>query len=600
MNPRIPNRSVRKIRSAIATATLMSAIGQAQAVEVTRNIDYECQFPLVGPEIVATAISADLPEEVYPGPTDEQISLVADATFNDNVRTSLLLVNVATIEGVVQADTLIQTDALDLNVVVDMDLPTSDLPTNTGPFTVTASGSIPQPAFGDQMMGEISMTVGDLTLNLISRKSDGSLPNDMFGEFTAPCTQPEGQDNVFSIPPTDPFDDPKISVRRSSIDFGNVIQGTATTETVAVSNIGGADLSINSVSMTGSSFTKSNDNCFILTPNDTCSFDVTFAPVSIGTQTGEVTIDSNSVEPAESISLTGNGTTAPESLPEISPESITFDMYNLGSQSGAVTETVTISNEGDAGLQIDSIGFDANSDTAFSSSHNCGTIAANDSCPVTVSFLPTQEGDYNGNLVVDYATPGLRPGAVPVTGTASEIIEPAPLLELKGTTSIARSNSILDLTGSMAIELDLTSGLLDADLALDPTTARIPVVKGWDSWTSTSRVEFEQTRVTTGTLNNGKLQFSSEMYVLVPEVKVPLFGFNVKIGGGDECRTSEPTEIVLESAEGENFSPTTGGRVTGTYNLPELENCGWLTGLVNSYMAGPGNTMDLQLTPGLW
>ncbi|WP_222847928.1 hypothetical protein, partial [Haloferax sp. KTX1] len=118
----------------------------------------------------------------------------------------------------------------------------------------------------------------------------------------------------------------------------------------------------------------------------------------------------------------------------------------------------------------------------------------------------------------------------------------------------------------------------------------------WYSIDGSAEIEFEPVGETTGTLKNGQLTTQSKLNVHVKEASVNLFGKDIKIGGGTECRTEAPAEITLEN-EGDNFLPLSGGTLVGTYELPRLENCGLLTEVLNKFMAGPGNQIELELTP---
>jgi len=105
--------------------------------------------------------------------------------------------------------------------------------------------------------------------------------------------------------------------------------------------------------------------------------------------------------------------------------------------------------------------------------------------------------------------------------------------------------------------------------------------------------------MTTGTLIDGNLTANSSLYVEVPKVTVRLFGLKIPVGGGQDCRTADPVNIELASVEGTNFSLSEGGDVTGNYTLPPLQNCGPLTDVLNQFLAGPDNGIDLTLTPNL-
>ena len=171
------------------------------------------------------------------------------------------------------------------------------------------------------------------------------------------------------------------------------------------------------------------------------------------------------------------------------------------------------------------------------------------------------------------------------------------MLGLQGSTLINATGGTLPLNGSIATLLDIASGTFEADLEVLPTSGNFSIKLLFSKINAAANVEFEQAEVTTGTLVNGKLTANSKLYVKVPKVAIKLGWLPVRIGGGSECQTREPINIELKSAEGSNFSPATGGEVSGVYELGALENCGLLTSLLNQFMTGPGNTINLELTP---
>ncbi len=64
---------------------------------------------------------------------------------------------------------------------------------------------------------------------------------------------------------------------------------------------------------------------------------------------------------------------------------------------------------------------------------------------------------------------------------------------------------------------------------------------------------------------------------------------------GASCGTAQPvtTELVADG-----FVTGQGGRLTSTYTLGEFANCGSATPVLNTAVAGPGNTLALDLTAG--
>ncbi|QES45499.1 hypothetical protein DEJ49_34945 [Streptomyces venezuelae] len=160
--------------------------------------------------------------------------------------------------------------------------------------------------------------------------------------------------------------------------------------------------------------------------------------------------------------------------------------------------------------------------------------------------------------------------------------------DIKGTSVIKAANGSTPLTGGIDTRYDLSKGTFDADLKLNPTKGQFTIM---GFLPTTADIAFEQTGKTTGTLDTaGALKSQSEMYVKLGSVNV----FGIPIGGGPECRTGTPAKIDLAS-EG-RFQPYKGGKLKGTYTLPALKGCGGLNDMISAFTAGPGNTIDMDLT----
>jgi hypothetical protein len=106
-------------------------------------------------------------------------------------------------------------------------------------------------------------------------------------------------------------DPPKISVSPKSVNLGTVIVGnTSPSKTIAIKNTGTSDLSINSISITGtnqSEFIQTN-NCNTVAKGSSCNVTVAFAPVAVGNKSAVINISSN--DPKKLISvvkLSGKG-----------------------------------------------------------------------------------------------------------------------------------------------------------------------------------------------------------------------------------------------------------------------------------------------------
>jgi ELWxxDGT repeat protein len=93
----------------------------------------------------------------------------------------------------------------------------------------------------------------------------------------------------------------------SSLDFGTVIVGNDSTQTITLRNAGNGALDISGVILFGTGFTT-NFLPGSLAPGDTLEVSVTYAPTSQGMNTGTLTFNSNDTgEPAFTLNLSGAG-----------------------------------------------------------------------------------------------------------------------------------------------------------------------------------------------------------------------------------------------------------------------------------------------------
>ncbi|MGP4029345.1 DUF6801 domain-containing protein [Actinomadura sp. 3N407] len=157
---------------------------------------------------------------------------------------------------------------------------------------------------------------------------------------------------------------------------------------------------------------------------------------------------------------------------------------------------------------------------------------------------------------------------------------------LEGSSTIKASGGTVPLTGALDAELD--GSTVAAGLTLDPSTTQLRI---FGFLPVTAAVEFAPEGGTAGTYKDGVLTTTSKVTTRLPSFNA--FGV-IPIGGGEECRTSEPSAITLTSAAG--FDLNTGGALNGTHDLSALTDCGALTGLLGSSVTGPDNEINVTLT----
>jgi parallel beta-helix repeat protein len=98
-----------------------------------------------------------------------------------------------------------------------------------------------------------------------------------------------------------------VSLSPTSLTFaGQVVGTTSAAQVVAFTNMGGASLSIASISAS-QPFFQTNNCPAILTGGSSCSINITFAPTAAGPATGTVTIADNASGNPHMVSLSGTG-----------------------------------------------------------------------------------------------------------------------------------------------------------------------------------------------------------------------------------------------------------------------------------------------------
>lgn len=104
-----------------------------------------------------------------------------------------------------------------------------------------------------------------------------------------------------------------LSINASSVAFGDVVVNTQATQSVTLISTGTAPVTINGASMVGVSF-KLLGTVFpaVLNPGQEETLNIEFNPNTVGTATGQLTINSNSsINGAAVIDMSGTGTAVP-------------------------------------------------------------------------------------------------------------------------------------------------------------------------------------------------------------------------------------------------------------------------------------------------
>ena len=129
-----------------------------------------------------------------------------------------------------------------------------------------------------------------------------------------------------------------LSANPTALSFGNVNLGTSNSLPVTLTNTGNSNVTISSVTPSGTGFSASGVSAgTVLSPNQSATLNASFAPTSAGSVTGSITVASNATNSPASLSLSASGVALPPTVAISSPT-------NGSSVSGTITVSGTASD----------------------------------------------------------------------------------------------------------------------------------------------------------------------------------------------------------------------------------------------------------------
>ncbi len=185
-----------------------------------------------------------------------------------------------------------------------------------------------------------------------------------------------------------------VAQKGDTVDLGQVKVNSSSTQEFAVTDNGGADLTLSNVTASPSPFSvQSSPN--VVVAGSTSYITVKFAPVTTGTFNGTLVIaGDDSYNASDTIYLKGSGI---NSSLTITPPNVDFGAVPVTT---TVTDTITLNNTGGALLNIARYQLSPTGG-AFaivdSSSHQ---VSANNTAKIRVSFRPDSAISYSGTLTL--------------------------------------------------------------------------------------------------------------------------------------------------------------------------------------------------------
>jgi hypothetical protein len=265
---------------------------------------------------------------------------------------------------------------------------------------------------------------------------------------------------------------PTATLAPSPLAFGNQTVNTSSAGTnLTLSNTSGSTLNISGITIGGtnpSDFSDTTTCGATLAANTSCTITVVFKPTSAATFNAMVSVADSATDSPQTATLSGTGTAAATPTATLTPSTLSFGNETVNST--ATAPSLTLSNTGDATLNISSITIGGANPSDFAQTSTCGaTLAANASCSITVTFTPLSSAPFNATVsVADNASGSPQTTTLSGTGTTAAVatatLAPNPLVfssvsvsnysigtaTLTNTGTAALSNIVPSLTGAGA------------------------------------------------------------------------------------------------------------------------------------------------------
>jgi sugar lactone lactonase YvrE len=242
-------------------------------------------------------------------------------------------------------------------------------------------------------------------------------------------------------------------------------------QTVSIANIGNEDLNIGSFSLMGSFLQQSSGtiDCsagMAVAPAESCSVAVTFAPQTLGSLSGTLSLLTDSLNAvagfSEAVALSGSGIGITTSDPTVNITTLSFGDQTTGVASAA--QAVTISNPGATAVNVGVPSISGSNGNDFSYSTTCPIpLPAYRSCTVSVIFMPQAPGTRTATLnttEADAASGAQFSQSVFLQGTgivAPPVVSPAVMSFNNGGTGNLPVTQTATLTNPSSVTLGIFS-----------------------------------------------------------------------------------------------------------------------------------------------
>lgn len=229
----------------------------------------------------------------------------------------------------------------------------------------------------------------------------------------SPCAAPFGQCNLAFVQAVlaDAMGGacvlPVLGVAPSTISFGNVADGSSSTQTATLTGTGTSSTTISQATVAGTGFSISGLSLpLTLSVGQTANFTVTFTPPGTGGASGSITFVSNALDTpvVETLSATGLAVLS------VAPSSLSFGNVTVGNSS---TLAATLTSSGSVTISQATVSGAGFSISGLSLPQN---LSEGQTVPFNVTFTPSATGSVSGNIA--FVSNALNtPLNLPLSGT---------------------------------------------------------------------------------------------------------------------------------------------------------------------------------------
>ena len=216
----------------------------------------------------------------------------------------------------------------------------------------------------------------------------------------------------------------QLTASATSVAFGNVTVGSPVTKSITLTDAGTANVSISTVSVTGTGFSAKGGANGNLNPNGTDTVSVTFNPAAAGAVQGTLSISSNATNSVVQISISATGVAKNASSGEPEPSQLTASATSVAFGNATVgtpvTKTINLTDAGGTNITISGVSITG---AAFSASGGLNaTLTPNGSVTISVSFDPTSAAAAQGTLSISSSASNAVL-SIPLTGTGTAAVQ---------------------------------------------------------------------------------------------------------------------------------------------------------------------------------